>query len=124
MGAMRMSKKQAIDFLKTNDSLQYIYTTMIEIKYKGQDKCLGYAMYQQLDRKEYAKTLLNVTTNTEVRWLKTMNRGLVVECILALGHFEQMGKAKELEGIMELVVYLENKILYKDREEIREEEDK
>eukprot|EP00972_Heterocapsa_arctica_P075371 11118842-Heterocapsa_arctica.AAC.1 len=35
-----------------------------------------------------------------------------------------MGKSKELEGIMDLVIYLETKILYKDREEIREEEEK
>eukprot|EP00972_Heterocapsa_arctica_P105628 15561968-Heterocapsa_arctica.AAC.1 len=35
-----------------------------------------------------------------------------------------MGETKELEGIMDLVVYLENKILYKDRKDIREEEEK
>eukprot|EP00972_Heterocapsa_arctica_P045983 6784033-Heterocapsa_arctica.AAC.1 len=65
MGAMRMSRKQAIDFLQTNDSLQYIFTTMIEITHKGQEGCLGYVMYKQLDRKEYAKTLMKVTTNSE-----------------------------------------------------------
>eukprot|EP00972_Heterocapsa_arctica_P114676 16443654-Heterocapsa_arctica.AAC.1 len=82
MGTMRMSRKQAIDFLQSNDSLIYIFATMVEITYKGQDGCLGYVMYKQLDRKDYAKTLMRVTTNTEVKWLAPANRGIVVECIL------------------------------------------
>eukprot|EP00972_Heterocapsa_arctica_P016816 2481944-Heterocapsa_arctica.AAC.1 len=50
-------------------------------------------------------------------------KGMLAECILALGHLYQMGKCKELEGIMDMVVYLENKIRFKDKEEVREEEE-
>eukprot|EP00972_Heterocapsa_arctica_P104978 15469951-Heterocapsa_arctica.AAC.1 len=82
MGAMRMSRKQAMDYMQTNESLKYIYTTMIEVTYKGQEGCLGYVLFQQLDRKEYAKTLMKVTTNDQVKWLQATNRGMIVECIL------------------------------------------
>eukprot|EP00972_Heterocapsa_arctica_P022393 3293179-Heterocapsa_arctica.AAC.1 len=57
MGALRMSRKQAIEFLQTNASLEYIFTLMIERKKDGQEDCLGYILYQQLTRKTYAATL-------------------------------------------------------------------
>eukprot|EP00972_Heterocapsa_arctica_P000991 138536-Heterocapsa_arctica.AAC.1 len=122
MWAMGMSRKQAMEYMQANGSLKYIYTIMIEIRHKGQYGCLGYVFFQQLDRKEYAKTLKNITTNDEVKWLQDTSKGMIVECILALGHLFQMGKCKELEGIMDMVVYMENTTIYKDKEDIREEE--
>eukprot|EP00972_Heterocapsa_arctica_P020531 3027395-Heterocapsa_arctica.AAC.1 len=78
MGAMRMSRKQAMEYMQTNESLKYIYTIMIEGKYNGQDGCLGYVFFQHLDRKEYAKTLKKITTNDEVKWLQETNKGMIV----------------------------------------------
>eukprot|EP00972_Heterocapsa_arctica_P103058 15186753-Heterocapsa_arctica.AAC.1 len=60
-------------------------------------------MFQQLDRKEYATTLKKIAANDEIKWLTEPKKGMVVECILALGHQYQMGKCKELEGIMDMV---------------------
>eukprot|EP00972_Heterocapsa_arctica_P111823 16428280-Heterocapsa_arctica.AAC.1 len=75
-----------MEYMQTNGSLQYIYTMMIECKYNGQDGCLGYIFFQHLDRKDYAKTLNNIATNGEIKWLLESNKGMLVECILALGH--------------------------------------
>eukprot|EP00972_Heterocapsa_arctica_P060724 8958300-Heterocapsa_arctica.AAC.1 len=36
MGAISLSRKQAIDLLQSNESLLYIFATMVEITYKGQ----------------------------------------------------------------------------------------
>eukprot|EP00972_Heterocapsa_arctica_P040460 5960041-Heterocapsa_arctica.AAC.1 len=60
-----MSQKQAIEFLKGHESVEYIYATLVDITYAGQQGCLGYVMYRQLDKKEYAKTLARITTNAE-----------------------------------------------------------
>eukprot|EP00972_Heterocapsa_arctica_P019737 2910564-Heterocapsa_arctica.AAC.1 len=57
MGAVRMSRKQAIAFLQTSTTTQYIYTLMSECKMDGQEGCLGYILYQQLDKKTYAAAL-------------------------------------------------------------------
>eukprot|EP00972_Heterocapsa_arctica_P073501 10856209-Heterocapsa_arctica.AAC.1 len=102
MGAMRLSRRPAMDYMKTNGSLQYIYTLMIERKKNGQEDCLGYILVQQLDKKDYAATLNNIATNEEIKWLLESKKGLLVECILAMGHLYQMGKCNELEGIMDM----------------------
>eukprot|EP00972_Heterocapsa_arctica_P055425 8176955-Heterocapsa_arctica.AAC.1 len=60
--------------------------------------------------------------NDDIKWLHDTKKGMLVR-ILALGHIYQMGKCKDLEGIMDMVVYLENKIRSKDKEQIREEEE-
>eukprot|EP00972_Heterocapsa_arctica_P015653 2304330-Heterocapsa_arctica.AAC.1 len=60
MGAMRMSRKQAIEYLQTNASLEYIFTLMIECKKEGQEDCLGYILYQQLTKKTYGATLKKI----------------------------------------------------------------
>eukprot|EP00972_Heterocapsa_arctica_P098728 14569757-Heterocapsa_arctica.AAC.1 len=75
-----------MEYMQTNGSLKYIYTMMIERKNNGQEGCLGYVFFQQLDRKDYAKTLKKITTNDDVRWLHESKKGMLVECILALGH--------------------------------------
>eukprot|EP00972_Heterocapsa_arctica_P066611 9829484-Heterocapsa_arctica.AAC.1 len=103
MGAMRLSRKQAIDYMQTNGSLKYIFTMMIECKKSGQEDCLGYILFQQLDRNTYATTLTQIVKNNEIKWLSETKKGLLVECILALGHLYQMGKCNELEGIMDMV---------------------
>eukprot|EP00972_Heterocapsa_arctica_P078268 11541581-Heterocapsa_arctica.AAC.1 len=67
MGAMRMSRKQAIEFLQTNTNMQYIYTLMIECKRDGQEDCLVYILYQQLDKKTYAATLVNILESDDAK---------------------------------------------------------
>eukprot|EP00972_Heterocapsa_arctica_P101549 14962867-Heterocapsa_arctica.AAC.1 len=67
MGAMQLSRRQAMDYVKTNGSLQYIYTLMIECKKNGQADCLGYTLFQQLDRRTYAATLKKIATNEEIK---------------------------------------------------------
>eukprot|EP00972_Heterocapsa_arctica_P054175 7984616-Heterocapsa_arctica.AAC.1 len=68
----------------------------------GQEGCLGYILYQQLDNKTYAAALVKSIENEEAIWLNENKKGLPMECILALGYLYQMGKCTALEGIMEL----------------------
>eukprot|EP00972_Heterocapsa_arctica_P047548 7013452-Heterocapsa_arctica.AAC.1 len=75
---------------------------MIECKKDGQEDCLGYILYQQLDKKTYAATLVNILESNGAKWLTESKKGLLVECILALGFLYQMGRCKALEGIMDL----------------------
>eukprot|EP00972_Heterocapsa_arctica_P021448 3157454-Heterocapsa_arctica.AAC.1 len=75
-----------MDYMKTNGSLQYIYTLMIECKKNGQEDCLGYILFQQLDRNTFAATLNNIATNEDIKLLSEAKKGLLVECILAMGH--------------------------------------
>eukprot|EP00972_Heterocapsa_arctica_P003074 455901-Heterocapsa_arctica.AAC.1 len=66
--------------------MQYIYTLMIEYNKDGQEGCLGYIIYQQLDKKTYAAALVKIIECDEARWLNANKKGLLVECILALGY--------------------------------------
>eukprot|EP00972_Heterocapsa_arctica_P115005 16445565-Heterocapsa_arctica.AAC.1 len=78
-----------------------------------------------MERSAHAKTLRKIATNDEIKWLQEGKQGMLVECILALGHLYQMGNYKELEGIMDLVIYLENKTRYgeDEKEEMEPEND-
>eukprot|EP00972_Heterocapsa_arctica_P082167 12112121-Heterocapsa_arctica.AAC.1 len=60
-----MSRKQAIKFLQTSTTMQYIYTLMIECNADGQEGCLGYILYQQLDKHTYAAALVKSIENEE-----------------------------------------------------------
>eukprot|EP00972_Heterocapsa_arctica_P082279 12125157-Heterocapsa_arctica.AAC.1 len=55
MGALRMSQKQAMDFLKGQTTLEYIHVTLVEMASAGQSACLGYVLYRQLDKADYSK---------------------------------------------------------------------
>eukprot|EP00972_Heterocapsa_arctica_P010654 1563488-Heterocapsa_arctica.AAC.1 len=72
-----MSRKQAIDYMQNNGDLKYIYTKMIECKNNGQEGCLGYFFFQQLDRKDYANTLKKITTNSEIKYLMETKKGML-----------------------------------------------
>eukprot|EP00972_Heterocapsa_arctica_P003671 547914-Heterocapsa_arctica.AAC.1 len=76
MGAMRISRKQAIYFLQTNASLEYIFTLMIECEKDGQEDCLGYILYQQLTRKTYGSTLKHILESDGAKWLTESKKGL------------------------------------------------
>eukprot|EP00972_Heterocapsa_arctica_P039377 5799279-Heterocapsa_arctica.AAC.1 len=124
MGATRMSQKAGMDYMKGTGSLEYIYATLVEITSAGQTGCLGYALYQALDKKDYAKTMARITTNAQVQRLTVSSKGKVAEAIMGLGLLEQATHCKKLEGIMEIVVFLENSLLHRDKDEIMEEEEK
>eukprot|EP00972_Heterocapsa_arctica_P001794 256499-Heterocapsa_arctica.AAC.1 len=55
MGAIRMSQKQAKEYLKGQASLEYIHVTLVEMASAGQQACLGYVLYRQLDKIDYSK---------------------------------------------------------------------
>eukprot|EP00972_Heterocapsa_arctica_P009671 1425675-Heterocapsa_arctica.AAC.1 len=109
MGAIRMSQKQAKDYLKGQASLEFIHVTLMEVTTSGQKDCLGYVLYRQMDKNDYSKVLTKLTTNSSVQHLSPKSRGQVVECILGLGFVAQVKGCKKLEGIMDMVVLLENK---------------
>jgi hypothetical protein len=121
MGALRMSQKQAMDFLKGQTSLEYIHVTLVKVP--GQAGGTGYVLYKQLDKPEYAKVLANIANNTYVEHLSVKSKAQVLECILGMGFVAQAKGCKKLDGIMDLVVYLENKLLFKDDPENMEEEE-
>eukprot|EP00972_Heterocapsa_arctica_P005017 744298-Heterocapsa_arctica.AAC.1 len=76
-----------------------------------------------MDKSDYSRVLTKLTTNSSVQHLAPKSRGQVVECILGLGFVAQLKGCKKLEGIMDLVVFLENKVLFKDEHENMEEEE-
>eukprot|EP00972_Heterocapsa_arctica_P096801 14281496-Heterocapsa_arctica.AAC.1 len=47
---------------------------MIEYNTDGQEGCLGYILYQQLDKKTYAATLVKIIESEEARWLNENER--------------------------------------------------
>eukprot|EP00972_Heterocapsa_arctica_P085080 12536473-Heterocapsa_arctica.AAC.1 len=44
------------------------------------------------------------------KWMNEGKKGDMAECIFALGYLYQTKKCQALEGIMDLVVHLENKL--------------
>eukprot|EP00972_Heterocapsa_arctica_P088512 13050017-Heterocapsa_arctica.AAC.1 len=117
LGAVRISRKQAIRFVQSRSPTQQVYTLLAGYSMDGQENCLGYILYQDLGNKPYAKTLIKCIANEEAKWLKENNKGDLMECILALGYLYQTGKCDALEGIMDLVVFLENKLAEPANEE-------
>eukprot|EP00972_Heterocapsa_arctica_P107183 15791002-Heterocapsa_arctica.AAC.1 len=67
---------------------------MIECNTDGQEGCLGYILDQQLDKKTYAAALVKSIENEEALWLNENKKGLLMECILALGICSRWGSAK------------------------------
>eukprot|EP00972_Heterocapsa_arctica_P019302 2849490-Heterocapsa_arctica.AAC.1 len=51
LGAVRLSRKQAINFIHSCISTQYLYALMISCKVGDQDDCLGYILYENLGNK-------------------------------------------------------------------------
>ncbi len=123
MGMMRMSRKQALEYLSTGTNTEYIYTMFVTHKTAAQEDSLGYAFFEQVDRKDLGRLLQRITTNDELKWLEERKRGMVAECILAMGSIYQMEHCPELEGIMDLVVCMENKTRFKSMEDTRVEKD-
>ncbi len=121
MGALRMSQIQAMEFLKGHTTLEYIHVT--QVKVPGQAGGTGYVLYKQLDNADYAKVLVKIANNTYVEPLTMKNKAQVLQCILGMGFVAQAKGCKKLDGIMDLVVHLENKLLFKEDPENMEEEE-
>eukprot|EP00972_Heterocapsa_arctica_P009431 1388192-Heterocapsa_arctica.AAC.1 len=75
MGAVRLSREQAINFVHSCLSTQYIYTLMIACNMDGQEDCLGYILYQDLGNKPYAAASIKCIKNTDALWLKESKKG-------------------------------------------------
>eukprot|EP00972_Heterocapsa_arctica_P116321 16452366-Heterocapsa_arctica.AAC.1 len=121
MGAVRLSRKQAISYIHSAGSLEYIHTLMTECNVDGQEGCIGYILYEDLGKKVYGAALTNITQNDTVRWMNPSSKGGLVECILALGILYQKKKCDALEGIMDRVILLEDQLRMKPTEELLEQ---
>eukprot|EP00972_Heterocapsa_arctica_P048416 7139376-Heterocapsa_arctica.AAC.1 len=69
-------------------------------------------MFEDLGNKAYTKALEANVTDPDVLWLNVKHKGDVVECIMAMGFIYQNSGStnKVLEGIIELVIHLENQL--------------
>eukprot|EP00972_Heterocapsa_arctica_P010874 1593052-Heterocapsa_arctica.AAC.1 len=109
---MRLSRKEAIRFLKGQEKFGNYYTLMAQTTDGKGAKQLGYIMFEDLLNKVYALFLDQFITDSRVKWLSTGIKGDIVKSIMALGFFWQNTGAtnKELEGILELVNCMENEM--------------
>eukprot|EP00972_Heterocapsa_arctica_P094239 13897116-Heterocapsa_arctica.AAC.1 len=68
---------------------------------------VGYIMYESKNKQNYAMNLDVCIANTEAKW-SNMTKGLMTDCIFALGYLYQANICPELKGIMDIVVFIEN----------------
>eukprot|EP00972_Heterocapsa_arctica_P032493 4786237-Heterocapsa_arctica.AAC.1 len=61
-------------------------------------------------KKAYAMALESCIQDAGAMWMNHTTQGDMAECIFALGYLYQSRSCQALEGIMDLVVYIENKI--------------
>eukprot|EP00972_Heterocapsa_arctica_P004812 713434-Heterocapsa_arctica.AAC.1 len=85
MGAVRLSRKQAISYIHSAGSLSYIHTLMTECDVDDQEGCIGYILYEDLGKPICGAALTNITQSDTVRWMKQNNRGALVECNTGTG---------------------------------------
>eukprot|EP00972_Heterocapsa_arctica_P109409 16110451-Heterocapsa_arctica.AAC.1 len=118
MGAVRLSRKEALKFVRGYKSSEFIYSLMMITKVGDQDDCVGYILYEDVGNQLYAVALKEcIAPKHAAMWLGEEKKGDVVECIMALGYIYQTAGYMDLEGIMDLVVYIENKIRAPDMPE-------
>eukprot|EP00972_Heterocapsa_arctica_P064763 9555427-Heterocapsa_arctica.AAC.1 len=63
-----------------------------------------------MGKKVYSMALESCIKDAGAMWMNQTKQGDMTECIFALGYLYQTKNCLVLEGIIELVVYLENKI--------------
>eukprot|EP00972_Heterocapsa_arctica_P016618 2452219-Heterocapsa_arctica.AAC.1 len=71
---------------------------------------MGYLVYEDMGNKAHAMALESCIKEEGAKWLREDKKGDLTECIFALGYVYQTKSCQALEGIMELVVFLENKL--------------
>eukprot|EP00972_Heterocapsa_arctica_P116275 16452336-Heterocapsa_arctica.AAC.1 len=109
MGAVRMSKNEVMDFLETNNSTEGYHVRMVCVN-KPRDFCLAYIMYEEMGDNILAMALELCLEDTEAIWTSQSMKGIMAKCILALGYIYQTHDCDQLEGIMDLVVWLERSV--------------
>eukprot|EP00972_Heterocapsa_arctica_P087761 12942512-Heterocapsa_arctica.AAC.1 len=67
-------------------------------------------MYEDMGNKAYTMALESCIKDTGAMWMNQNKKGDMTECIFALGYLFQTKNCQTLEGIMDLVVHLENKL--------------
>eukprot|EP00972_Heterocapsa_arctica_P047522 7008698-Heterocapsa_arctica.AAC.1 len=63
-----------------------------------------------MGKKVYSMALESCIKDARAMWMNQTKQGDMTECIFALGYLYQSKSCLALEGTMDLVVYLENKI--------------
>eukprot|EP00972_Heterocapsa_arctica_P114430 16442426-Heterocapsa_arctica.AAC.1 len=102
LGAVRLSRKDANKFLKSQVSTQNYHAVMITYSNGTVHDCLGYLLYEDMGNKAYAMALKPCIQDEGALWLREDKKGDVMECIFALGYIYQTRACQALEGIMEL----------------------
>eukprot|EP00972_Heterocapsa_arctica_P016623 2452761-Heterocapsa_arctica.AAC.1 len=72
LGAVRLSRNQAIKSVHSCSYTQVMYTLMVGCTVEGQEQCLGYILYQDLGNKRYAQVLRKCIESKDT---KVMNEG-------------------------------------------------
>eukprot|EP00972_Heterocapsa_arctica_P058222 8589597-Heterocapsa_arctica.AAC.1 len=63
-----------------------------------------------MGNKAYAMALESCIKDDGAKWLRENKKGDLTDCIFALAYLYQTKSCQALEGIMGLVVFLENKL--------------
>ena len=115
MGAVRITREHALVFAESSRPMSEVWPIMIGITIQGQKDCLGYMLYKDMGNKQYKAALGKCLAETEPKDMNQETTGDLVECILGLGYLYQTHKYTDMEGIMELVVFLEDLLQMKGK---------
>eukprot|EP00972_Heterocapsa_arctica_P095578 14094992-Heterocapsa_arctica.AAC.1 len=109
MGAVRMAKGEALELARAHSSTEGYHIRMVAVS-KPMETVLAYAVYEEMGDKIYALALDICLQDTDTIWTSMRMKGILTRSILALGYLFQTGACDQLEGIMELVVWIEDNV--------------
>eukprot|EP00972_Heterocapsa_arctica_P000697 101280-Heterocapsa_arctica.AAC.1 len=89
LGAMRLSRKGALRFLKSKAKVGNYYTLMVQTTSSSGATPLGYIMFEDILNKAYARFLDENVDDPAVKYLSTGPKGDIIESILAMGFIWQ-----------------------------------
>jgi hypothetical protein len=128
-GAVRLSRREAQWLYHSEQKFHHYYVHLvISREYYGTDigpagECgLGYVVYKNMRNAELAKALDQISTDQETKSLTAAGKADIVNGIMALGflyQYVEFRRTNMMEGIMELVTYLETKLKTLDAETAR-----
>jgi hypothetical protein len=109
MGAVRMTTNEVMEWARVHSSTEGYHVRMVNMN-KPLEPSLAYVMYEEMGDKIYALALDMCTQDPETIWTSQTMKGTMTKCILALGYLYQTHICDQLEGIMELVVWIEETV--------------
>jgi hypothetical protein len=128
-GAVRLSRREALELFNSELKFHHYYVHLvISPEYYGTDigpggECgMGYVVYKNMRNAELAKTLDQIVTDQEMKSLTTAVKADIVNGIMALGflyQYVEFATTNTMDGIMELVTYLEITLKALDAETAR-----